>query len=292
MAEQLTVDAARAIFNEMAGEYDSVHDLWYSYLFSRIDSIIEQCFSPTDSQTVLDVGCGTGIQSLTFARMGYRVTGIDIAEDLVRIAERKLTSWRYLGRATFLIGDAQSLPLPDAEFDVVNCCGSTINFVPDPQQALREMARVLRRGGRLILECDQRWHLDVVWEVVSALLGNIFEYDETLGEALSHFSPPLGKGYCYQYAFRGESGKCYMRVRCFTPQELQSALAEAGFRVDRTFGIHCLTNLIPSTVLHNPAPAPAIRRLFRTLAWCEGFLYDRWPFSQLGNSLVVIATRL
>ena len=288
------VDSVRQIFNEMADEYDHLHDLWYSYSFSRIDSIIKSCFERPDSvsRVLVDVGCGTGIQSLTFAQLGFEVIGIDIAEDLLKVAKEKLES-RFPGRATFLRGDAQSLPLPDAVGAVVNCCGPTISFVPDYEQAFREMARVLKPGGRLILECEQKWNLDMLWEIVNALLGNVFEYDESLGEAISHFFPPFGKGHYVKYAFRTESGqKSYMLLKLFTAGELRSALARAGFSVDREFGIHILTNLIPSTVLHDASPAPAIRRLFRALAWIEGFLYDKWPFSKLGCSLVVIARKL
>ncbi len=290
------LESVSQIFNEMADEYDHLHDLWYSYSFSRIDSIIRRCFlsqgPDSVSRVLVDVGCGTGIQSLTFAQLGYEVIGIDIAEDLLKIARKKLES-EFPGRATFLRGDAQSLPLPDAVGSIINCCGPTISFVPDYEQAFREMARVLKPGGRLILECEQKWNLDMLWEVVNALLGNVLEYDESLAEAIRHFFPPFGKGHYLKYAFRTESGqKSYMLLKLFTPGELRSALAIAGFSVDREFGIHILTNVIPSTVLHDASPSAWIRRLFHALAWVEGLVYDKWPFSICGCSLVVIARKL
>ena len=131
------------------------------------------------------------------------------------------------------------------------------------------------------------------WEVVNAVLGNVFEYDEPLAEALSHFLPPLGKGHYVKYAFRTESGdKSYMLLKLFTPSELRAALQRVGFAVDQKFGIHIITNVIPSTVLHDASPAIWTRRLFGFLAGVEDLVYNKWPFSNLGCSLVVIATKL
>jgi len=292
---QPNLQSVRQIFNEMAREYDHLYDLWYSYSFSRIDSIIRKYFggqNRSKTSVLIDVGCGTGIQSLTFARLGYEVIGIDLAENLLKIAREKLDS-RFPGRATFIRGDAQSLPLPDAIADAVNCCGPTISFVTDYQKAFREMARVIKPGGQLILECEQKWNLDMLWEVVNALLGNVFEYDESLREAAKHFAPPFGKGHYVKYAFRTESGqKSYMRLKLFTPRELRTTLEKAGFKVNQEFGIHSITNLIPSTVLHDASPSAIVRGCFRLLAWIEGFVYNRWPFSNLGCSLVVIATKI
>jgi MPBQ/MSBQ methyltransferase len=285
------------LFNEMADEYDHLSDLWYSYSFSRIDSIIKDNFSIPHSgdperQIVVDVGCGTGIQSLRFAQLGYRVVGIDIAEELLKIAEQKLHS-HFPARATFIRGDAQCLPVPDKAADVVNCCGPTISFVPDYERAFAEMARVLRSGGRLIIECEQKWNLDMFWEVVNAVLGNVYGYDESLGEALRHFLPPWRKGHYVKYAFRTESdNKSYMFLKLFTPSELQYALERLGFVVEQKFGIHIVTNIIPSTVLHDASPTPAIKQFFGFLADAENLIYNKWPFYNLGCSLVVIAKKL
>ena len=293
---QPDTDSVSRLFDEMADEYDHLKDLWYSYSFGRIDAIIRENFAtppaPAPRPVVVDVGCGTGIQSLTFADLGYRVLGVDIAEGLLKIAEQKLDS-RFPSRATFIRGDAQCLPFPSGIADVVNCCGPTISFVPDYGQAFAEMARVLRPGGRLILECEQKWNLDMFWEVVNAVLWNVFEYDESLAEALSHFLPPLGKGHYVKYAFRTESGdKSYMLLKLFTPFELRSALQRVGFAVDQKFGIHIITNVIPSTVLHDASPAMWTRGLFGFLAGAEDLVYNKWPFFNLGCSLVVIATKL
>jgi SAM-dependent methyltransferase len=94
--------------------------------------------------SVLDVGCGTGVVGLTAARLGARVTGVDLTPELVARAKEnsELTGlaadWRQ--------GDAEALPLPDASFDfVISQFGHM--FAPRPEVAVREMLRVLKRGG-------------------------------------------------------------------------------------------------------------------------------------------------
>jgi ubiquinone/menaquinone biosynthesis C-methylase UbiE len=94
---------------------------------------------------VLDVACGTGIVARTAAeRTGPtgRVVGLDLNDAMLTVARRVRPDleWRQ--------GDASGLPFPDGAFDVV-LCQSGLMFVPDPAAAIREMARVVRAGGRV-----------------------------------------------------------------------------------------------------------------------------------------------
>ena len=97
-------------------------------------------------QTVLDVGCGTGVAAITAARMGARVCGVDLTPELLerarenaRIAELTID---------FREGDAEALPFHDAAFDVVLSHYGHI-FAPRPEVAIGEMLRVLKSGGTI-----------------------------------------------------------------------------------------------------------------------------------------------
>lgn len=101
---------------------------------------------------VLDVACGTGIVSFAAARAvgtSGRVTGVDISGQMVEFAAHR-ADVRQVHNARFLRMDAENLDFPDASFDVVTCALGLM-YMPDPVQALREMRRVLRPGGRLAL---------------------------------------------------------------------------------------------------------------------------------------------
>ena len=92
----------------------------------------------------LDVGCGTGAltEAILQAAAPAEVVGIDPSDGFVAYAREHVRD----ERARFKVADARSLPFVDGRFDAV-ASGLVLNFVPDPQQAMVEMARVARPGG-------------------------------------------------------------------------------------------------------------------------------------------------
>jgi len=125
---------------------------------------------------VLDVACGTGfVARLAAQRVGVkgRVVGIDLNTSMIEAARETAATtidWR--------IGDAAALPFEDGEFDAV-LCQQGLQFFPDRVQALREMRRVLRRGGRLAF---------TVWGAI----GDV-PYQAALADALTrHVGPEAG----------------------------------------------------------------------------------------------------
>jgi ubiquinone/menaquinone biosynthesis C-methylase UbiE len=283
------------IFNEMAGEYDNLKDLWYGYTFGEIERVLRANFSLGTSagpqHTALDVGCGTGIQSLVLAELGYRVEGIDIADNLISVAKKKLCAAGYAD-AHFQHADATSLPFDDCIANVVNCCGPTLSFIAEWRLALREISRCLKPGGRLLLEVEGKWTLDMFWEVLNALTGNCLGYDKSLGNALKQFLPPWNVGHRTDYSFVRESGETVtMPLKLFTAGELNRELASVGLSVESRWGLHFLTNLIPSTVLHHAEVPRSVRTLFHWLACLERCVYNTWPFNALACSLLVVAVK-
>src|SRR5271168_403673 len=101
---------------------------------------------------VLDVACGTGLVSFEAARAvgpDGQVLGVDLSGRMVSSAERRAKELK-LSNCSFARMDAEALGLPDATFDVV-LCAFGLMYMPSPEQALREMRRVLRPGGRIAL---------------------------------------------------------------------------------------------------------------------------------------------
>lgn len=92
---------------------------------------------------VLDVACGTGDMVLELKKRGCTVTGIDLSEEMISIAKTKAS-------ATYIVGDAEHLPFPDATFDAVTCAFGVRNFV-HLEQGLGEMLRVLKPGGKMVI---------------------------------------------------------------------------------------------------------------------------------------------
>mgnify|MGYP000187366778 FL=1 len=98
-------------------------------------------------ERVLDVGTGTGVAALTAARAGAAVSGLDLTPELLEQA-RDNARIAGLDGIEWTEGDAESLPYPDAAFDVVLSQFGHM-FAPRPQAALAEMRRVLKPGGRV-----------------------------------------------------------------------------------------------------------------------------------------------
>src|SRR5205085_7238945 len=99
---------------------------------------------------VLDLGCGDGTTALPAAKLGADVLGVDIASNLVAAGNRRAQEMR-LSNCRFQEGDATNLrELQDQSFDlVVSIFGAM--FAPKPHDVAKEMVRVTRQGGRVVM---------------------------------------------------------------------------------------------------------------------------------------------
>jgi ubiquinone/menaquinone biosynthesis C-methylase UbiE len=97
-------------------------------------------------QKVLDVATGSGNTALAAARRGGAVTGVDYVPSLLERGRERAAAERL--SIAFQVGDAESLPFPDATFDVVLSTFGVI-FAPDQEKAAQELLRVCRTGGKI-----------------------------------------------------------------------------------------------------------------------------------------------
>ncbi len=103
-------------------------------------------------KAVLEVGCGAGDFAIQLAHLGARVEAVDFSQHAIELAQRRAASQSVVA-LQFRQGDAQELPFADSTFDVVLSC-ECLEHLPDPQKALREMSRVLKPGGHLVLTTE------------------------------------------------------------------------------------------------------------------------------------------
>lgn len=101
---------------------------------------------------LLHLQCGAGEDTLSWARLGARATGLDIAERRIEAARERAARLRV--PATFVTGDVARLPFPARRFDVVYTSRGALVWIPDLTRWAREIVRVLRPGGRFLL-CDE-----------------------------------------------------------------------------------------------------------------------------------------
>jgi SAM-dependent methyltransferase len=182
---------------------------------------------------LLDVPCGFGRHSVPLARAGYRVTGVDRSETLLAEARRRAGGerWPKLTRA-----DYRDLPFADASFDAAVNLFSSLGYLGDEEdtKALAEIGRVLRSGGRLVIETlhrdllvrifrEQDWHL--VGEGRLLLEQRTFEP----ATGLTQTTQTLIDG-------SGERDSRSFSLRVYTATELIAMLSRAGFADSRCYG--------------------------------------------------------
>lgn len=120
-------------------------------LFARMMQEYLDAMRIDTAATVLDLGCGTGVVARTIAeRPEFTgvVTGIDVSSDLAREATRLAAAEGVGGQVTFQTGDSRNLDLQDTTFDAV-VAHTLMNHVDDPVAVVKEIARVLKPGGRV-----------------------------------------------------------------------------------------------------------------------------------------------
>ena len=143
-SEKLTVDELRSAYNEIAAQYEK--NLWFDQHILRMAPQRKRLMARAHGR-ILDVACGTGLNFPMFPATS-EITAIDLSPRMVEMAQQKTKALHT--NIQVQVMDAQQLEFPDESFDTVASSLSTCTF-PDPIQALREMKRVCRAGGRILL---------------------------------------------------------------------------------------------------------------------------------------------
>ncbi len=175
------------------------YDSWYKTPLGKISHKLEKrlLFSLLDvkkGEKALDLGSGTGIYSIELAKKGAHVVSVDSSLNMLAFA--KASSVKQRQRASFIRADAKRLPFKDGSFDIiVSVC--SLCFIKNPQRALKEAARVLRPGGRLVAAILNKHS---PWAVIRRAKGLFMD-------------------------------TVYSKARFMSPAELEKLLADAGFMV-------------------------------------------------------------
>lgn len=144
--------AVRSMFDRIAPRYDLLNRTLSAGIDRRWRRIAVDRLELAPGSTVLDFCTGTADLLIEVLRRhpGHRGVGVDLSSEMLVRGAQKLRAGGLSGRSQLVAGDAERLPLPAGHFD-----GAIVAFgirnVGDPLAALREVARVLRPGGRLVV---------------------------------------------------------------------------------------------------------------------------------------------
>lgn len=141
----MTAERTRAYYDDFATSYDRGRDRGYHALIDEIESSV--VLPHARAARVLEVGCGTGLVLEKVAAVAAEAHGVDVSPGMLERARARGLS--------VSVADARALPFEDAHFDLVYSF-KVLAHVPEIEQALGEMARVTRPGGRIVFELYNR----------------------------------------------------------------------------------------------------------------------------------------
>jgi ubiquinone/menaquinone biosynthesis C-methylase UbiE len=147
MVEQNLTTISREYYEEVVNR-DRQTDVLYAA--NRIIRKISKLRTPKEGETILDIGCGTGVVTAAFSKLGFKAIGVDVVPEFIHVAQKDNPAIRYF------VGAAEDLPFPDEEFDYITL-SSLLEHVQDWRKTLREAARVLRPNGVLVLNTTGRF---------------------------------------------------------------------------------------------------------------------------------------
>ncbi|HEV3142139.1 MAG TPA: methyltransferase domain-containing protein [Vicinamibacterales bacterium] len=124
------------------------------YHFEKLHHLLELVpFDGCRGKSVLEVGCGAGVDLVRFAKGGAVVTGVDLAPSSISLARSNFEQQRLQG--TFEVADGERLPFADKAFDLVFAHG-VVQYTPNPRKLIEECRRVLKPGGEAIFQVYNR----------------------------------------------------------------------------------------------------------------------------------------
>ena len=144
LAERRT--KSQEFFTSSAGQWDRMRDELFG---ERFHLAALPAFADAE-WTVGDLGCGTGQLTAALAPFVAHVIGVDASAAMLQAAKRRLQGLQGMTNVELRRGELESLPIDDARLDATTMA-LVLHHLPEPGRALREVARVLKPGGRLMI---------------------------------------------------------------------------------------------------------------------------------------------
>ncbi|MGA9671875.1 MAG: methyltransferase domain-containing protein, partial [Terracidiphilus sp.] len=165
--EDLTGDNGKYnhLYETIGGLYDDTQRFFGAFRGVNLDSYFENYMSLLDvksGDSVLETSVGTGL-NFKYLPRGTKLYGLDLSPEMLARCQNNLRRWQT--DADLYVGNAESLPFADSSFDVVFTCGG-FNFFSDRPKAIREMIRVAKPGGHLMIEDETEEYVKSTYEKI------------------------------------------------------------------------------------------------------------------------------
>jgi len=163
--EDLTGDNGKynKLYETVGGFYDDIQRVVGALRGLDLDSYFENYMSLLQvkaGDSVLETSVGTGL-NFKYLPRGVKLSGLDLSPEMLANCQNNMRRWKM--DADLYLGNAECLPFADSSFDVVFTCGG-FNFFSDRPKAIREMIRVVKPGGHLMIEDETEEYVKSTYE--------------------------------------------------------------------------------------------------------------------------------
>ena len=222
-------DSIKTYFDGVADDYDRAchlsdrQDSARTYIFSMRKKYVLDMANIKNAR-VLDIGCGPGVFTKELLKNGCEVWGIDVSEAMIGLAQKRAKEEGYYKNFHFSVGDIENLNFPDKNFDFVFCVG-VLEYLKDDSAAIRQMNRVLKDNGRIIITVPNITSPFVLVDKAVLTAVNIFL--KILNGVLNLVNIKIRIPF-ERLSFRNDIVDKY-----YFPSVLNRNLEAAGFKIDR-----------------------------------------------------------
>lgn len=214
-------------------------------------------FERWHGKRVLEIGCGIGTDTISFARHGAHVTAVDLSENSLNIARQRAAVFGFEDRIRFIQANAEELSsfVPVEPYDLVYSFG-VIHHTPQPARVLEEIRKYVHPRSSVRIMVYNRWSWKVFWILFVYGRGRVWKMDRLIAD---YSEAQTGCPVTYSYSRR--SGKEFLETH--------------GFHVVGSFVDHIFPYRIPEYTQHRYRkvwyfrwlPRPLFRGLERVLGW-------------------------
>lgn len=209
-------------------------------------------FPAWKGKRVLEIGCGIGTDTMSFAAAGAQVTAVDLSEKSLEIARQRATVYGFEDRVRFHHANAEHLSdvVPVEAYDLVYSFG-VIHHTPNPSRVIREVRKYVRPKSQVRLMLYHRYATKVLWIALREGKGRFWKLDELIAR---HSEAQTGCPVTYSY----------------TPDQARRLVESEGFRVRDLFVDHIFPYRVPDYVQYRYVQEWYYRAMPRSMfRWLE-----------------------
>lgn len=245
--------ASRNYYDSLEDEFKEANEYWENPYDTETWKIENDLASKYLKQEGLLLDLGVGFYPHVESTEEKNLVCLDISDRSLVVARREYGLRNK--NMEFICADAMRLPFSDASFGGIIAGGELVNHLPG-QALLKEICRVLRPSGRVILSVGMKWCLDSMYAILDAMIGNRIGYAMKLSEAVQFLRHPRRSTEVTWEV----TPKLDLRVILYTRKDMMAMVLPARFHIAEIRSLNLISAIVPLPIQQNARIHAALRR--------------------------------